>query len=127
MNQIIHGQVTYANFDNAKFRDGNTNSPFMFKRESFKHENEFRAILQPIIWENGFPTKDSSKYPLSIGVPIDPNSLFHKIVVAPYAPVWVVDLVKDVVTKYGCTVPVEKSSLFELTDKYFEGNEKCHC
>jgi hypothetical protein len=125
--QIVHGQVTYANFDKAKYRDGNTASPFMFKRDSFKHENEFRAILQPLIFENGYPTNDSSKYPLSIGIPIEPNTLFNKIVVAPYAPNWVVDLVQDVINKYDCIIPVEKSLLFELTDKYYEGSKNGHC
>lgn len=119
--QIVYGQVHYRDFNEESFIDGNTASPFFFKRNSFLHENEFRALLQPFIMgEDGYPIDDSTKYPYSISIPFDPDDLIEKIVVAPYAPEWIVELVKQVVNNTECSIPVIKSELFEKTEKFYK-------
>jgi hypothetical protein len=44
--EVFLGVVRYLNYETACFREGNALSPFVHKRSIFRHEYEFRALVQ---------------------------------------------------------------------------------
>jgi len=79
-------------------------SPWTIKRPSFAHEREVRAVF-----------RDPGCGQVGIGIPVDVAALIEKILVSPepeFDP-WV-EVVADVVAKYGLTVTVKQSDLYIL-------------
>jgi hypothetical protein len=79
---------------------------FAYKTKAYEFEKEVRVLIDRFegefeadISETGMPIKVSSK------------SLLHSIVIAPEAPVWFENLVREVSGRYGVTVPVRRSLL----------------
>lgn len=85
---------------------GLCDNPCWFKKESFKHENEIRAVVQ-------FDYKKEEDSPIGRNVPSDPSVLIENIYVSPTAQPWFVKLVKDVVGKYGYVFNVVQSRLLD--------------
>ena len=104
---IYIGRVNYANYESDFIPEGNTLSPFLHKRQSFEHEREVRAIVQII------PSTDISQDICDIGryFKADLSLLIREVVVAPYAPGWLLELVQSVATRYALKAPVIKSRL----------------
>lgn len=92
------GKVNYINFNKAF---SSNNSTQWYKRKSFSHENEVRAVLI-----------NETKRELD-GVPIDVNLdiLVDSIYISPYAGNWFVDIVKDTLIKYKLEKPVFHSDM----------------
>lgn len=80
---------------------------FGFKHIAYSYEREVRVIL----------TRPSGAMRKALRLPINFNDFALKIIVAPEAPEWFFELVKDIAEKYAITVPVEKSELVYLIDK----------
>lgn len=100
----IHvGRVKYLDYQKESLPTDNELFPFMYKRKSFEHENEIRALIRDenILEENG------------IFVPVNVPRLIEKIYVAPTAEHWILDLVKSITKKYELNNEVIKSSLFD--------------
>lgn len=91
---------------------GSTINSVIFKRKSFMHENELRLIY------NTFSFEDMETPPTDFGKSINCNLdyLIDEIVVAPYAPDWFFELVKEVGTKYGMEKKIERSTLYRLPE-----------
>jgi hypothetical protein len=71
---------------------------FLYKRISFAHERELRAIiLKPI---NG-----------GVLVPIHLGEMIETIRVSPTSPTWFKDIVERLVKTLGVNIPVKQSSL----------------
>jgi len=66
---------------------------------SFEYERELRAI---VLSPENLP---------GISVPIDLNSLILRVFVSPNSPVWIHDLVKKMLIKYGLNKEVIHSGL----------------
>ena len=84
-------------------------SPFLQKRKSFAHEHEVRVIIQEFPPEQIFdltPLYDAGNY-----YEVDLSILIHEVVVAPYAPDWLVKLVQSVAVRYKLKALVNKSRL----------------
>ena len=92
------GRVNYIDF-NKSFSA--TNSSQWYKRQSFAHEKEVRAVLM----------SQDSKYLSGIEVPINLNILIEKIYISPYADSWFTEIVKDIATKYGIDKQILHSDL----------------
>ena len=88
---------------------GLCDNPCWFKKESFRHENEIRAVVQ-------FDYKKEEESQKGWNIPSDPSVLIEKLYISPTAQSWFVKLVKDVVGKYGYEFNVVQS---ELLDKGF--------
>jgi hypothetical protein len=95
---IDMGRVNYINFNKA-FSSNNLTQ--WYKRKSFSHENEVRAVLinEARRELNGAP------------IDVDLDILIDSIYISPYAGNWFVDIVKDVLIKYKLDKPVFQSDM----------------
>ena len=112
---ILIGSVNYVNYDSHFIPEGNAFHPYLHKRKSFEHESEIRAIVQEI------PTNDQGidysqdicdigKY-YKVDLPLLIGGEVGKVVVAPFAPDWFLELVESVTKRYNFDFCVEKSVL----------------
>ncbi len=91
---------------------------FLYKRKSFEHEKELRAIITLISDEQIEEPKDKkNKKPENdltssgIYIPIDLDILIEKIYVSPTSEKWFKDLVESIVKKYKLKMVVKQSDL----------------
>lgn len=116
---IYISKINYVDYEEQEFSGwtvrgdmGDTLSPFIYKRESFKHEKELRAIIHDLPWysENGatISAEDIRKADLSEevyepgrGVDIDLERLIESIRISPDSPSWVKRLVEDICERYA--------------------------
>jgi hypothetical protein len=102
------GMVNYIDYDKEWVPEDSIYNPFLFKRQSFQHEREIRAIIYSKDTRISCDIKKDNNG-LSIG--LDLNGLIDKVYVSPDSPDWFYELVKNVSTKYGIRKKVLKSSL----------------
>jgi hypothetical protein len=100
--------VNYIDYDKEWVPEDSIYNPFLFKRQSFQHEREIRAI---IFAKDNRITCDLKKDNNGLCINLDLNCLIDRIYVSPDSPDWFYELVKDVSTKYGIKKKVSKSSL----------------
>ena len=96
------GKVKYIDY-NKRF--SSFNGAYWYKRKSFEHEREVRAVL------SNYNTKARG-----ILVPINIHMLIDKIYISPYAPKWFEEVVNSVMEKYEVMSPVVCS---DMTQKPF--------
>lgn len=94
------GQVNYIDFS-KQFAP--VNGSYWYKRKSFEHEKEVRAIIHSM----------QSKDKRGIAVPVDMNLLITNIFISPTAPKWFTEVVCDINEKYLVKAPVIQSSLID--------------
>lgn len=92
------GRVNYIDF-NKNFSA--TNSTQWYKRQSFAHEKEVRAVL----------ISPSHRDLFGVDLRVDLDLLIDKIYISPYADNWFVELVKDICNKYGINKEILYSDL----------------
>ncbi|QLG62216.1 DUF2971 domain-containing protein [Halorarum salinum] len=114
---VYLSKVKYIDYTDAKIPGwtglGDTISPFIYKRESFKHESEVRAIIHELPWhysdEGGKITSEDigdedleeGDYESGKTVDVDLDRLINSIRVSPQAQPWVAELTEDVCETYG--------------------------
>jgi len=114
-NQLVKGAqiglVQYVNYKKAWSPENNIYYPYMFKRKSFEHEKEVRALI-----DSDTVKQDSLLLKTSYGFKnnVDLNLLIDEIYVDPSANEWFLELVKCIVNRYDLNVPVIKSPLLGL-------------
>jgi hypothetical protein len=97
----IHiGRINYIDF-NDNF--AGVNDSFWFKRKSFEHEKEVRAIFR----DRGSETEFGKL------IPVDLNILIDKIYVSPTSQKWFIEMVEDVLLKYNLKKKIGESSMKE--------------
>jgi hypothetical protein len=85
--------------------------PFLYKRRSFEHERELRAVVEDQSHE-GF--KRPTRFPSgSDYVPVKLRKLIKEILVAPQSPAWFAETVISVVKRYGFDFSVRHSDLID--------------
>ena len=105
---VYIGKINYIDYETKYLYFGNLLWPYLHKRKSFEHENELRCL----IWQN-----NREKYPefsLDSGgtrIPVEIETLVEAIYVSPDSPVWITNLIKDLVAKYDINISVINSSL----------------
>jgi hypothetical protein len=112
--EVYVGAVRYIDYEKDHIPDENSLfDPFIFKRKSFEHERELRALICRLP-----PTKADHRLDMAldvisngIRVPVNLNRLIMRIFVAPGSPGWFADLVKSVAKRYSVEAPVVQSSL----------------
>lgn len=80
------GKVNYIDF-NKRF--SSINGACWYKRKSFEHEREVRAIM-----------KDINTTDKGILIPVNIETLIDRVFISPYAPKWFEGVVKSIVEKY---------------------------
>src|SRR5215204_5819254 len=95
---------------------------YMFKRASFEHERELRAVIPGIPpATKASPTGEPGHIRLDLvnkengrPVKVSIKELVEKVVVAPQAPAWFGELVENVSVKYGLHRQyIDRSSLYD--------------
>lgn len=115
--KIFTGQVKYIDYDKEGFLYLNALSSFLYKRISFEHEKEIRAV----IWNTGEIKEgedesvteivDHGKYS-----EINLNDLIESIYVSPTAPSWFYHLIISLLKRYNLGKPVLHSKLYSIDD-----------
>jgi hypothetical protein len=115
--RVSLGVVKYIDYEIESFVTGDLITPFIYKRKSFEHEQELRALVVKVSKEKKKKKKklDFSKETIDRGLEIrvDLKCLIRKIYVAPSAPDWFADVVKRVVRRYNYEFEVVHSKLDE--------------
>lgn len=111
------GKIKYIEYGKDKIPP-NIYLSFLYKRKSFEHEKELRAIIILISDEQIEEPKDKkNKKPENdlassgIYIPIDLDILIEKIYVSPTSEKWFKNLVESIVKKYKLKMVVEQSDL----------------
>lgn len=102
------GQVKYYNQDEWFIGEGNTLSPFIWKRIEYSHENEIRLILQDenIIDSNG------------INLDVDLDTLISEIIISPNSDTWFKKLIIKILRDYRLeNISVRNSDLDYLPNE----------
>jgi hypothetical protein len=102
--QIGLSEVQYVDFETTDVPYGNTYRPFSFKRLSFAHEQEVRAIHK---------TSSEHETLTTYFVSIDLRTFVKAIHVSPTSPTWFGELIERVCTRYGIATPIVRSGLYE--------------
>jgi hypothetical protein len=107
------GVVRYVDYDTFVIPQGNTMWPFLFKRLSFEHEREVRAVMQDApLRDNALDLEAEPAEPGKL-VSVDLASLISTLYVAPLTPDWYLDLVTNVTERYGFQYAVRRSRMEE--------------
>lgn len=98
--EVRVGTVRYVDYETDWIPESNPLAPFLYKRKSFEHEREVRAIIPMEDLKEILRGKEAGK---SSGVwrKVNLNSLIEHVHVAPDAPDWFASLVENVTKKYG--------------------------
>lgn len=108
---VFVGRVAYIDYEKDWLPEGNTFYPFLHKRKSFEHESEVRAIKQELPSEDDKLLADATNREPGLRVSVDVAQLVERVLVAPTAPDWFLEIVVGVTRKYGFGFPVVRSSL----------------
>lgn len=92
------GRVNYINFNKAF---SSNNSTQWYKRKSFSHENEVRAVL----------INETRRDLDGVSIDVDLNVLIDSVYISPYAGSWFVEIVKDILKKYNLDKQVFHSDM----------------
>ena len=116
---IYIGRVKYIDYDLDTVPETNVIDPFLYKRLSFSHEKEVRAIIRSSAHlllgdEPALRIVDSGEFSF-FGYGeysrVDLGQLVQEVVISPYADHWFHDLVQSVTLRYGLKAQVRRSSL----------------
>lgn len=106
--RIFLGEVNYIDYDNDTIDWANVISPFVYKRKSFSHEKELRAIIwKPLLSKSELGDFSES----GIKIKVDLRVLIENIFVSPDSPGWLTNLITDSSKKFGFNFNVTNSRL----------------
>lgn len=110
---ISVGRVAYVSYDSDRIPD-DTLSPYFHKRNSFEHEREYRAIMQPLKRKkNGDIDFKKSSLKDGLYVPVDLDKLVETVHISPTCPTWQKDVAQSLLKKYKLNRNVRQSKLSE--------------
>lgn len=98
------GLVQYIDYQEDFIPEHDPYLAFLYKRKSFEHENEVRALIKSL------PHKNVGA---GLGVSVDIELLIENIYISPSAPKWFHELVANTVKRFGLQKSVKQSSLAE--------------
>lgn len=111
------GLVSYSDHHAERMPGGNSFYPIMHKRRAFAHEQEVRAVM----WRGDPWTGEAeelvryeealAKYPTGVRIDVDLAKLIERVYLSPAAPHWFLDVVRELTSKYGLSMPVDLSEL----------------
>jgi len=90
--RIYSSRVRYLNYQKDPVPFSHRLGIFFCKRKSFEHEREVRLLME------GLPTQEELP---GVAVQIDLEQLIQRVVVAPRAPTWHLDVVRSLLERYG--------------------------
>ncbi|MBM4148325.1 MAG: hypothetical protein FJ224_04710 [Lentisphaerae bacterium] len=111
--------VQYVDYERDWIPEVSPFQPFLYKRRSFEHERELRALALHAE-SPAFDVFDSEAESPHHGLtlPVNLSDLIEAVYVAPESPTWFLELVKKIMEDRGlASIPVNQSSL-EATPIY---------
>lgn len=106
-------EMNYVDYNSNYIPEYHPLTPFVFKRKSFEHEHELRALIDMEEADGAlleFLGIETSQYGIYKSVCL--KNLIHKVYVAPESPDWFYELVISVCKTYGLEdIRVVRSSL----------------
>jgi hypothetical protein len=105
-------EIGYLDYNQDLMRDGNTFFPIIHKQNAYDYEEEIRLIYSIDFPQIG-KTYDWSNEEIQEGklLTVDLTLLIDEIIIGPFSPKWMIDLIADLASKYGLTKPITKSKL----------------
>lgn len=118
---FLAGNVEYLDYDTDVIEATDFFRPFMRKRRSFEHEREVRLACVDIA--SVLQRSQGGDSPLLAGFDCVAclDRLIDRVYVAPSAPVWFRNVVKDITAKYGVNAEVHRSDLDKAIHCRFVG------
>lgn len=98
--EVRVGTVRYVDYETEWIPESNPFAPFLYKRKSFEHEREVRALLALTDLRAAAAEPPKAKERHGCFRKIDLTELVERIYIAPDAPDWFADLVRSVVKRY---------------------------
>jgi len=112
---IFIGEVEYINFDKDEIKENNFLYPLIYKRKSFVHERELRAVVEDFsTWEKDINKIDDN----GISIPIKLDILIEKIILSPTTPKWLMSLTKNIVKNGGLSENIVELSNLSIISIY---------
>ena len=117
--RIYLGQVKYIDyqteyFDRSTCPSANLLRPFIYKRKSFEHEKEVRAVIEKLDGYTVNENNDEQTHIVSgIHTSINLDVLIEKIYVSPNAEPWFLEIVKSIVGRYDKDYSIIQSDLYQ--------------
>jgi hypothetical protein len=107
---VFAGEVSYIDYEIGIIPPNNSLNAFLYKRMSFAHERELRAIIL------GAPAEVQATLPFNpidggVVVSIDLEKMIETIHVSPTSPTWFKDTVERLIKSQGINIPVRQSKL----------------
>jgi hypothetical protein len=104
-------EIKYKNYKNNSIPEGNTIYPVIHKQKAYSYEEVLRLIYQ--VTNNNGLAYDWSKEKVYEGkyIEIELNHLIDEVIVSPNSPKWFLNLVKNLMIKYGLEKKVNPSEL----------------
>ena len=78
--------------------------PVFFKRRAFMHEREVRAV---VALQHRAEKTEVENGPVDVEYKIDPERLIEAVVISPYSPDWLLDIVRSTLSRFEIEAPVE--------------------
>ncbi|MEO6454649.1 MAG: hypothetical protein ABIN97_11270 [Ginsengibacter sp.] len=110
--KIRVSEIGYLDYNKDLMKDGNTFFPLIHKQNAYDYEGEIRLIHSVDFPQIG-KTYDWSKEEIQEGklLTVDLNLLIDEIIIGPFSPKWMIDLIIDLTDKYGLKKTISKSKL----------------
>lgn len=105
---VYASSVRYIDFNTDPVPLDNIFSRVVYKRKSFEHEQEVRFIH----WAPKFDQDVLLQDVPGVKIPVNLALLVQHVYVAPLAPPWFLDVVRNTATKYGLDAPITQSDLY---------------
>ena len=106
------GMVRYVDYETEWIPESNPLAPFLYKRKSFEHEREVRALIRPANVPAILEGKSGEPREPGKWVKIELPKTIDRVVIAPDAAEWFLELVQQVTARYEqSSVPVVRSAL----------------
>jgi hypothetical protein len=104
--------VRYVDYEIDWIPESNALAPFLYKRKSFEHEHEVRALIPPANIAAALEGKTPVAAQSGKWVTFDIAKTVERVFIAPDAPDWFLHLVQQVTARYEQNaVPVVRSAL----------------
>ena len=109
--EVFAGEVRYIDYATDSIALGNALVPYTYKRASFAHEMEVRAMcIDPVALAHRGPTTEIETLP-GLYVEADLEQLIEKVFVAPTSAEWFRELVEAMLKDHGIKAVVQRSDL----------------
>lgn len=111
---VYIGEVNYIDYSSCScYKNGGPGSIILHKRKNYEEDKEVRCFIwKPMLYFNGesidINRRDISK---GINVPIDVNCLIEAIYIHPKVAEWQIEIVRNIVKKYGYQFQIYESEL----------------